>query len=237
MFDEDDQPTWELWEYNIEESSLDKIVQPVAEVPKTHDINPIYLPDGRIVFSSTRQTDSRLILQDESKANKAVFSGLTDSRSEITNDDAANEEIGEAFNLHIIDPETQDIKQLTFNQSHDLQPTLLADGRIAYLRWDRSSDGDIDKQSIYTVNPDGSDVSLLYGYDSQTSIAGDIPTTFFDLTTTRDGQLLAVLKRRDNTGELNEATTTSRAPFLGGNLVKINYQQFICLSPHNPWQL
>ena len=225
--DEDDQPTWNIWEYNLETKSLRRVIDNgiVAEIG--HDIDPAYLPDGRIVFSSTRQKGVREILTDESAIhNKSSFSGLTDSRNEV---DEGNEGIGEAFNLHVVDAEpdqsgTQTIKQITFNQSHDLQPTVLDTGEIAFLRWDNAEGND--QQSLYRINPDGSDLSFLYGYHSQNEItmtSGSRNATFYELTTLPNGKLMALLKLRNSSPEEIDGSTT---PFLGGTLISINYKQF-----------
>ena len=32
-----------------------------------------------------------------------------------------------------------DIHQISFNQSHDLDPSVLADGRIVFSRWDNAA--------------------------------------------------------------------------------------------------
>ena len=75
---------------------------------------PHYLPDGRIVFSSTRQRQSRAILLDEGKPQFAA------------QDEDHNEP---AFVLHVMDADGSDIHQISFNQSHDLDPAVLDDGR------------------------------------------------------------------------------------------------------------
>ena len=44
-----DDPWWHLWEMNIDGTGLKQLT-----FGPYHDVNPIYLPDGRIMFSSTR---------------------------------------------------------------------------------------------------------------------------------------------------------------------------------------
>src|SRR5690606_5788165 len=85
------------------------------------DISPVYLPDGRIVFSSTRQRRSKAILLDE---NKPQFGALIENGDEE-----------EAFVLHVMDENGGEIQQITYNQSHDLYPTVLDSGEIVFLRW------------------------------------------------------------------------------------------------------
>ena len=54
-----------------------------------------------------------------------------------------------------------DIQQISFNQSHDLDPAVLDDGRIVFSRWD-SAPGH-DEMNLYAMRPDGTGLELLYG--------------------------------------------------------------------------
>jgi len=77
-------------------------------------VSPHYLPDGRIVFSSTRQTQSQAILLDE---NKPQFSAQDEARTEP------------AFVLEVMNADGTGVHQISFNQSHDRDATVLANGR------------------------------------------------------------------------------------------------------------
>lgn len=199
--DEEDQPKWNIWEYNTNTRELQQVIQDSNRAEQEHDISPIYLPDGRILFTSTRQTRSRGILLGEGKAGYAA-----------TVDDEA------VFNLHIFDPVNDpngsNIQQITFNQGNDLQPLLLSDGRIAFLRQDIGEGQD--SLSIYTINSDGSNLRLLYGYHSQDTgnTINDSDTTFVDFRELSDGSLSAILQARDSSQ-------------LGGDLIRIDTADFI----------
>src|SRR5690606_8815835 len=56
--DEDEQPTWNVWEYDLASASLRRVIASDTIAEEGHDLMPHYLPDGRIVFSSTRQRQS-----------------------------------------------------------------------------------------------------------------------------------------------------------------------------------
>ena len=43
-----------------------------------------------------------------------------------------------AFVLHVMNADGSDIHQISFNQSHDLDPTVLDDGRVVFTRWDNA---------------------------------------------------------------------------------------------------
>ena len=58
--DEEDQPTWNVWEYDIPGDTLRRIIDSDIVAESGHDLAPAYLPDGRIIFSccSTRASPS-----------------------------------------------------------------------------------------------------------------------------------------------------------------------------------
>jgi hypothetical protein len=197
--DEEDQPKWNIWEYDSSNSSLQQVIADPVRADQDHDISPAYLPDGRIVFTSTRQVRSRAILLDENKGGFAA----------TVNDD-------DIFSIHIHDPNNDpngtNIEQITFNQGHDLQPTVLSDGRIAFLRSDTVEGRN--NLSIYTINTDGSNLRILYGYHSQrTGNTDNALTTFVDLREQSDGTLSAILQSRDS----NQ---------LGGDIIEIDANGF-----------
>src|SRR5690606_36716041 len=69
--DERDPPTWNIWEFVIErpigEDNPRRVIPTDTTAAEGHDISPQYLPDGRTVFSSTCQRQSKAILRDEGK--------------------------------------------------------------------------------------------------------------------------------------------------------------------------
>ena len=77
--DPEDQPTWNIWEYEIKSNLLRRIISSDITAEDGQDVAPYYLPDGRIIFSSTRQRLSKAILLDEGKPQ---FPALDESRNE-----------------------------------------------------------------------------------------------------------------------------------------------------------
>ncbi len=147
--DEEDQPTWNIWEYDVPARALRRVIPSDIIAEEGHDFAPHYLPDGRIVFASTRQRQSRAILLDEGKPQ---FEAQDEDRQEP------------AFVLHVMDADGSDIHQISFNQSHDLDPAVLDDGRVVFSRWDNA--GPQSAIHLYAVRPDGSGLELLYGAQS-----------------------------------------------------------------------
>ncbi len=153
------QPAWEIWEYTLATSQRTQLTTGDA-ANHVHDIDPAYLADGRIIFSSSRQKTTQSKLGDEGKVQ---YRHLTEDQDEEETD-------ARTFNLHILGTGRNEnaIKQVTFNQSHDFNPTLTNDGKVIFSRWDNNEDRvGQDSVSLYRMNPDGSQMELLFGRDSE----------------------------------------------------------------------
>lgn len=194
---EDKQPKWQIWEYNLATKILRPIITSSIVALQGHDVSPRYLPDGRILFSSTRQIRSKAILLDDGKPQ---FSALEEGSDTP------------AFVLHSMKDDGTDIQQITYNQSHDLQPTVLQNGKILYTHWDQFG---TNKLSFYTANPDGTQVERHYGYFSLNiapATANAPRNRLFRPQEMPDGRIAAILKP-------NEA-------MLGGDMVVIDTKHF-----------
>jgi hypothetical protein len=202
--DEEDQPTWNIWEYDAQSKVLRRIIASDTTAEEGHDIMPHYLPDGRIVFTSTRQRQSRAILLDESKPQFAaqVEAGTRQA----------------AFVLHVMDADGTNINQITFNQSHDLNPSVMNDGRIVYTHWEQALAGS--QMDLYSINPDGSDRQLLYGAHSHATGTVNPETgnpsviQFLGPRAMQDGRTLALVRPFTGTDE-------------GGDLVLIDAANYV----------
>ena len=195
--DEEDLPTWNLWEYTFETGVLRRLITSNLTAEIGHDIMPKYLPDGRIVFSSTRQTRSQAILLDEGKAG---FPAMDEDENEF------------AFNIHIMDGNGGNIDQLTYNQSHDLDPAVLSDGRIVFSRWDHAAQND--EINLYRMYPDGSQLELLYGAQSHNTGTNGEEIQFLQPREAEDGRMLALIQPFTNTEG-------------GGEIVLIDTPQYV----------
>jgi hypothetical protein len=187
--DLDDQvATWNIWQYTFETDELIRVMGSPLTAETGHDIMPKYLPDGRIIFASTRQTQSQALLLDEGKGG---FPAQDEDDNEF------------AFNLHIMNDVGGDLKQVTFNQSHDLDPAVLANGQIVYSRWDHNETNDA--VNLYRMNPDGSNQELLYGQQSHDTGADGETIQFMQPRQIADGRIMVLARPFTNTeggGEL-----------------------------------
>jgi len=97
------------------------------------DMDPAYLPDGRIVFSSTRD---------------AKYCGC-------------NQHI--MANLFAMNADGTNIRQLGRNTLYESRPSVLPDGRIVYDRWEYVDRHFGPSFGLWTMMPDGRTPVLYYG--------------------------------------------------------------------------
>jgi len=192
-----DPPTWNIWEYDLTTQQLRRVIADDVIAEEGHDFAPHYLPDGRIIFASTRQRQSKAILLDEGKPQ---FDAQDEDRNEP------------AFVLHVMDPDGTNIHQVSFNQSHDFNPAILDDGRVVFSRWDHAPGHN--EISLYAMRPDGSGLQLLYGAHSHDTGTGNSAIQFLQPRPMADGKLLVLAKQ-------------FVAPDQGGDLLAIDVANYV----------
>lgn len=174
-----DQTKWAIWEYTFSSKALRRIISSDNRAQQGNDVAPNYLDDGRIVFVSDRQTESRAQL---ASTGAPAYSALEESLQR------------KAGVLHVMSSDGNNLTQLSFNQSHDLWPALLQSGQLVFTRWDNM--GSNDRMNLYTLNPSGMALSLLYGYHSHdTGTNPAQPVQFSQPRQMEDGRLVTILRR------------------------------------------
>jgi len=187
-------PHWYVYEYDISTDTITQLTGP--NIDDGDDVSPNYLPDGRIIFSSNRQTVSKTVRSNELRGS---FIALNEDRDD------------EAFALHVLQT-NGDYDQVSFNRSNDLDPTILKDsGRVLFSRWNNF--GTNDTASLYTMNPDGSDVQLYYGAHSHNTGQANNTAAYSRPYEMEDGRILATLRPFDTI-------------FGGGDVVIINGKDY-----------
>ena len=96
-----------------------------------------------------------------------------------------------ALVLHVMNSDGSDIHQISFNQSHDLDPAVLSSGEVIFSRWDHM--GSRNAISLYKMHPDGSELQLLYGAHSHATGTNGGEVQFLQPRERSDGKILAVL--------------------------------------------
>ncbi len=195
---EKDPPVWEIWEYDIGADDLHRVIKSDVTASEGNDVSPHYLPDGRIVYSSTRQRASKGVLLDE---NKPAFEAQTDDRSES------------AFVLHVMNGDGSSPHQISFNQSHDRDATVTTDGRLVWSRWDHAPGND--GIHLYSAHPDGTDLQLLYGANSHdTGTMANQPIQFVHPREMLNGRILTLVRQNTDND-------------FGGDLVIIDTKTYV----------
>ena len=206
---DDEVPTWNIYEYDIPGAQLRRVIGSDLVAEEGDDLFPAYLPDGRIVFTSNRQRQSREALINEGKDR---FSALDEDENEI------------ALVLHVMNADGSDLHQISFNQSHDLNPQVLANrfsGQIVFSRWDNAAGNDA--VNLYKMNPDGSGLEIVYGARSHATGTGGANVHFTGVREMSDGRLMVVAK--PFTGS-----------FDGGDILVIDSNRFVDID-RPLWQL
>jgi hypothetical protein len=134
-----------IYEIDIDGSNLHQITgtptDPLqgAQGRKTviiEDFNPCYLPDGSIVFISTRS-------QNYGRCHGSRYTP--------------------AYLLYRANADGSNIRQISIGEANEWDPSVLADGRIIYTRWDYINRHDTFYQSLWVTHPDGTSVEHYYG--------------------------------------------------------------------------
>jgi hypothetical protein len=197
--DDPKQPNWKIYQYDSVAKSVTQLTN--DDITSGHDVGAHYLPDGRIVFASTRQLATQAILLDEGRPQ---YQAVTDDQQQAI------------FLLHVMNGDGTGMHQISFNTNHDFSPTVLASGQIAFSRWEPVNG---DQISLYHSNPDGTGLELFYGANSHATGANIAGTDnnviqFVNARQRADGMLLAIAR-----------------PFLGtqqgGDIVAINANKFV----------
>jgi hypothetical protein len=97
-----------------------------------HDLDPVYLPSGKIMFASTRS-----------------------QRSVLCNPTTVT-------TLYVMDADGKNIKCVSQGQVNEISPCVLDDGRVIYMRWEYVDKGFGNVQSLWAVRPDGSGSDHVY---------------------------------------------------------------------------
>jgi len=121
--------------YHIHEISADGTgLRRLTDGPHD-DFSPRYLPDGKILFISTR---------------RGGFHRCGAGPCPV-------------YTMATADADGSNVRVISFHETHEWDPAVLHDGRIVYTRWDYVDRNAVHYQHLWTARPDGSDVRSFYG--------------------------------------------------------------------------
>jgi len=209
---------WDLWEYEFADPTnpnfqpnLHKLFDNNLVARVGNDLDPVYLPDGRIVFTSDRQASL-----------KPRFGSFGSNGSPYLDENRQEN----ALNLHIIGSSgnVATMRQLSTNMADERFPTVISDGRIVFSRWELSREaGKTTQFDLFSIFPDGSHLQILYGGHSHGNNAAS--TVFYKPQQLPDGRLLTVMTST-NGFDPNDITTINQSNFGGGDLVFVDYNGY-----------
>ena len=118
-----------LWEINVNGSGLRQLTD-----GRYHDVSPVYYPDGRIIFTSSR-AEGHSYCQDFL-----------------------------ASALHICRADGSDIRRIDFSTICSTSPHVLSDGSILFCSWEYNDKSIFTWQALYSLNPNGRQLKLFHGF-------------------------------------------------------------------------
>lgn len=119
---------WHIWRIGTDGSDLRQL----TEGPY-HDVSPCLLPDGDLVFVSTRRFGYTLC------------------------------QPGPASNLYRTSSDGGEVRCVSMNTLSDFSPQMLPDGRVLFTRWEYVDRDLTYRQSLWTQYPDGTQYALYFG--------------------------------------------------------------------------
>ena len=120
--------SFHVYEINVDGTGLRQLTG-----GRYHDVSPVYLPDGRIVFNSTRVESYSLCQNFLSAA------------------------------LFVMDGDGGNLRRLEYNTLCDTTPYVMDDGSILFTRWEYQDKNIFCTEGLWTLNPDGARLQLYYG--------------------------------------------------------------------------
>ncbi|UDQ97665.1 hypothetical protein AAEX28_11745 [Lentisphaerota bacterium WC36G] len=125
--------------YEIDFSNNNKITQLTglgADKIGVADYEARYLPNGKIIFASSRCVQT-----------------VDCWKVEVSN-------------LYTADADGKNIIRLGYDQVHTNYPTVTNEGTVIYTRWDYNDRGQLFPQPLFQMNPDGTNQTEFYGNNS-----------------------------------------------------------------------
>jgi formylglycine-generating enzyme required for sulfatase activity len=127
---------YQVWEVKAGGSGLRQVTP--GDEPDVDNYDPCYLPDGRILFTSSRG-----------------FAGVPCVGGG-----------NQVANICKMNADGTGIRQLCFDQDQNWCPTVLNDGSVLYTRWEYADTPHYFTRILFRMNPDGSGQMSHYGSNS-----------------------------------------------------------------------
>lgn len=216
----DENRKWQIYEMNTDGTGLHQKI--TVDEPDLEFCDANYLPDGKVVATCN-----------------IGYNGVPC----VHGDDVV-------ANLVSYDPETKNIRRLTFDQDGNWAPIVIPNGRLMYTRWEYTDLTHYFSRIVMHMNPDGTENKALYGSGSY------FPNSTFDMKplskhnsrfigiisghhgTSRSGRLIIfdpAKSRKEEKGMIQELPFSKRpiVPIIKDELVEGVWPQFMKPYPLN----
>jgi hypothetical protein len=120
---------YHIYQVNVDGSGLKQLTRAAG----VFDIDPLYLADGSILFTSSREPKYCM-------CNRHIMG-----------------------NLYRMESDGANIRQIGKSTLHEGRSSLMPDGRILYDRWEYVDRNFGDAQGLWVVNPDGTNHAVFWG--------------------------------------------------------------------------
>ena len=145
---------YQVFEMNLDGTGLRQLTH-----GKYDSFDARYLPDGRIVFLSTRRGQA-IQVGKRSAAASMVQKDLPDCYVRCGGD--ASRPVA-VYTLHTMDANGGDLTPISPFEMFEWEPSVNQDGTILYSRWDYVDRDNMPYMSLWAINPDGTNARLVYG--------------------------------------------------------------------------
>jgi cytochrome c553 len=125
---------YHIYEVNADGTGLRQVTDEPYD-----DLMPNYLPDGSIVFCSTRR-----------QAHARCFHRKCGTR-------------WQTYTLYRMDADGKNIRPLSFHDTNEWYPSVAHDGQILYARWDYIDRDAVTHQNLWATRPDGTAAVAVWG--------------------------------------------------------------------------
>ncbi|MGD0899167.1 MAG: hypothetical protein ABR915_15125, partial [Thermoguttaceae bacterium] len=145
---------YHVFEMNVDGTGVRQLTR-----GKYDDFDARYLPDGRIVFLSTRRGQ---FIQCGSESALATLArgDLPDIYVRCGGDAGRPVPV---YTLHTMDAGGKDLRAISAFEMFEWTPAVANDGRILYSRWDYVDRHNIPFMKLWSTNPDGTSARIVWG--------------------------------------------------------------------------
>jgi formylglycine-generating enzyme required for sulfatase activity len=127
---------WQIWAHDLKVGKTRMIN--TGDHPDIDNYDPVILPNGKIIFMSTRTYVGIPCIAGASPAGA----------------------------MYITDSDGKKIRQISFDQDSSWNPTVMPNGKVMYTRWEYTDNSHYYTRILMSMNPDGSNQMNFYGSNS-----------------------------------------------------------------------